>query len=132
IGVSRTMAACVEMSHDAEGIIWPAAIAPYHVLITLMRPEDATHAGHADRIAVELASRGLDVLIDDREERPGVKFKDADLVGIPVRITIGEKALAEGAVELKGRAASGKGSLVPVDRVADEVATLLSGPGRRP
>ena len=126
IGVSRTMAACVEMSHDADGIIWPGAIAPYHVLITLMKPDQADHASHAQRIAGELTQRGLDVLIDDRDERPGVKFKDADLTGIPVRLTIGDKALAEGAVEFKERQAAGKGSLVPMDKIADSCATALS------
>src|SRR6185503_19409771 len=85
IGVSRTMAACVEMSHDADGIVWPAPVAPYQVLITLMKPDAPEHAAAAERIAGELAGRGIDVLIDDRDERPGVKFKDADLVGIPVR-----------------------------------------------
>jgi prolyl-tRNA synthetase len=112
IGVSRTMAACVEMSHDADGIIWPAAIAPYHVLITLMKPDDTAQREAAAGIASALTQAGADVLIDDRDERPGVKFKDADLVGIPIRLTIGDKALAEGAVEFKARKgpASGGGA----------------------
>ena len=123
IGVSRTMAACVEMSHDADGIIWPAPIAPYHVLITLMKPDAAEHVAAAEKIAAELAGQGADVLIDDRDERPGVKFKDADLVGVPVRLTIGEKALAEEAVEFKLRKEKGKGELVKMEQV---VARCLS------
>jgi prolyl-tRNA synthetase len=117
IGISRTMAACVEMSHDADGIIWPMAIAPYNVLITLLKAGDAGHMEHARRLAADLAAAGLDVLIDDRDERPGVKFKDADLIGIPLRLTIGEKALAEGAVEFKRRGQDGKGELVKMDEV---------------
>jgi len=127
IGVSRTMAACVEMSHDADGIIWPAPIAPFHVLITLMKPEDAAHREVADRLARELSEAGADVLIDDRDERPGVKFKDADLVGIPVRLTIGDKALAEGSVEFKVRREQGKGSLVPLAGAAAACLSALNG-----
>lgn len=126
IGVSRTMAACVEMSHDADGIVWPAAIAPYHALIVLMRPEDPKQREACDRIAGELSARGADVLIDDRDERPGVKFKDADLVGIPVRITIGDKALEQGGVEFKRRKDQGKGEVVPMDQV---VARTLEAVG---
>jgi prolyl-tRNA synthetase len=125
IGVSRTMAACVEMSHDADGIIWPAAIAPYAVLITVMKPEDASQQQAAARVAGDLSQRGIDVLIDDREERPGVKFKDADLIGIPVRLTIGEKALAEGAIEFKARKIPGKGELVKHDAVVAMVEAAL-------
>ncbi len=126
IGVSRTMAACVEMSHDADGIIWPAPIAPYHVLITLMRPDNAEHMATAQKIAAELGDAGVDVLIDDRDERPGVKFKDADLIGLPVRLTIGEKALAEGAVEFKLRKGGGKGDLVALGSVTERCVAALS------
>lgn len=119
IGVSRTMAACVEMSHDADGIIWPWAIAPYHVLITIMKADDAAQAAACAEVSAALSNSGLDVLIDDREERPGVKFKDADLIGLPIRITIGDKALAEGSVEFKTRKGGGKGDLV---KLADVVA----------
>ncbi len=127
IGVSRTMAACVEMSHDADGIIWPAPIAPYHVLITLMRHDNADHAATADRIAQQLADEGVDVLIDDRDERPGVKFKDADLVGIPVRLTIGDKALEQGGVEFKARKAAGKGDVVKMADVLIRCLAVLNG-----
>lgn len=127
IGVSRTMAACVEMSHDADGIVWPAAIAPYHVLVTLMKPDSAEQRRACDRLVAELAEAGIDVLVDDRDERPGVKFKDADLVGIPVRLTMGDKALADGAVEFKPRRDKGRGDTVPLDRVVERCLTVLNG-----
>ena len=117
IGVSRTLAACVEMSHDENGIVWPMALAPYHVLITVMKADDANAMGVADKLGGELADAGFDVLIDDRDERAGVKFKDADLIGLPIRLTIGDKALAEASVEFKLRADSGKGELVKLGDV---------------
>jgi prolyl-tRNA synthetase len=117
IGVSRTMAASVEQNHDADGIKWPVAIAPYHVLVTAMKPE---HVPLAEELAAEMSALGVDVLIDDRDERPGVKFKDADLIGVPMRVTLGDKALAAGAVEFKLRSAGAadKGTLVKRDEVA--------------
>jgi prolyl-tRNA synthetase len=127
IGVSRTMAACVEMSHDENGIVWPAAVAPYHVLITMMKPEDAKHREVAGKIACELVGAGVDVLTDDRDERPGVKFKDADLVGIPIRLTIGDKALEQGGVEFKARRDPGKGEVVPLGEVVTRCVAVLNG-----
>lgn len=127
IGVSRTMAACVEMSHDENGIIWPTAIAPYHVLVTLMKPGDAKHREAGDRLSRELAHAGVDVLIDDREERPGVKFKDADLVGIPIRLTVGDKALEAGGVEFKARRDPGKGEVVGMEKVVGRCVEALNG-----
>ena len=125
IGVSRTMAACVEMSHDENGIIWPAGLAPFHVVITLMKPEDDTHRKTALTLAADLANQGIDVLIDDRDERAGVKFKDADLIGLPIRLTIGDKALAEQSVEFKERRDTGKGSNIKLSDVVKHcVATL--------
>ena len=102
IGVSRTMAAVVEQYHDADGIIWPPAIAPYHVIITVIKPKNVESAALAEKLESELTAEGIEVMTDDRDERPGVKFKDADLMGIPVRITVGKKA-AEGIVEYKLR-----------------------------
>ncbi len=125
IGVSRTMAACVEMSHDDNGILWPAAIAPYHVLITPLKPDDERQKTLTADLAKQLNALGLDVLIDDRDERPGVKFKDADLVGIPVRITLGDKALDQNSVEMKARKDQGKGDLVPIADATTKALELL-------
>jgi prolyl-tRNA synthetase len=126
IGVSRTMAACVEMSHDEDGIIWPAAISPYHALVCVLRPDDAQQAGAAASLAGALAEKGLDVLIDDREERPGVKFKDADLIGVPVRLTIGDKGLAQRGVDLRPRRRGAKEELVPLADAPDRCAALIA------
>lgn len=104
IGISRTMQAVIEQSHDADGIIWPWAVAPFQVLICLLDPKVEEAASVAKKLAAAAEAAGADVLIDDREERPGVKFKDADLIGIPLRITVGGKGLKEGIVELKWRA----------------------------
>ncbi len=122
IGVSRTMAAAVEQNHDDNGIVWPAAIAPYHVLVVMMKPEDAAQQKAAADITQGLSAAGLDVLLDDRDERPGVKFKDADLIGIPIRLTLGDKALAEGSAEFKLRKDTGKGELVKLGEVVAKCA----------
>ena len=102
IGVTRTMAAIIEQHHDENGIIWPIAVAPYHVMITVMKPEDRVQAEIAEEIYQTLRKASVEVLIDDRKERPGVKFKDADLLGIPIRITVGRGA-ADGMIEYKMR-----------------------------
>jgi prolyl-tRNA synthetase len=104
IGVTRTMAAAVEQSHDQDGIIWPAAIAPFDVVIMAVNQRDEAQAGFALDLYQQLETAGIDVLYDDRQERPGVKFKDADLIGYPCRVVIGKKAIAEGLVEIKWRA----------------------------
>ncbi|MEM1185185.1 MAG: proline--tRNA ligase [Planctomycetota bacterium] len=115
IGVSRTLASCVEMSYDDNGIVWPAPVAPYHVLITLIKPEDEASLEACHQIAGELSAKGVDVLIDDRNDRPGVKFKDADLIGIPVRVTIGPKTLERSGAEVKARTEDGFGTLIATD-----------------
>ena len=103
LGIGRTVAAAIEQNHDADGIIWPLPLAPFEVLVLSLNPNDAETARTAERIAVELAGKGLDVLYDDRDERPGVKFKDADLIGIPLRVVVGGKSLAAGQIELSLR-----------------------------
>ncbi|MDF3128322.1 proline--tRNA ligase [Kiritimatiellaeota bacterium B1221] len=103
IGVSRTLQAVIEQSNDKFGIIWPISVAPFELLITVLSPKDQTCMQHADDIKTILEAQGVDVLMDDREERPGFKFKDADLLGLPLRLTIGERGLAKGEVELKAR-----------------------------
>jgi prolyl-tRNA synthetase len=103
IGINRILASAVEAGHDANGIIWPLNLAPYEVLLVpLQLPNEAVEA-KTDEIAAALEAAGVDVLIDDRDHRPGFKFKDADLIGIPVRIVIGERGLKEGNVEVKWR-----------------------------
>ncbi len=116
IGVTRTLSAIVEQNHDDNGIIWPMSVAPYHVIITLVKPGDAAQEAVADKLYRELSESGVEVLLDDRDERPGVKFKDADLLGIPLRITVGKRA-AEGIVEYKLRRESEK-----QEKTAEEAA----------
>ncbi len=103
IGLERAMAAVVEWSHDDRGIVWPVAVAPYEVVVTVVRVEDADSLEAAERLAAELEAQGVEVLLDDRQERPGVKFADAELIGIPHRMTVGPKGLAQGVVELTRR-----------------------------
>lgn len=117
IGVTRTLAAVVEQHHDENGIIWPMAIAPYHAIITVMKPDDEQQAEVAERIYKELTDAGVEVLLDDRKERPGVKFKDADLLGIPVRITVGRGA-GNGLVEYKLRRDAEKEEISIEDGIA--------------
>lgn len=102
IGINRTMASIIEQNHDENGIIWPMSVAPYHVAIVPVNITDSTQMELSEKIYLELKASGVEVIIDDRNERPGVKFKDVDLIGIPVRITIGKKAGA-GIVEYKLR-----------------------------
>jgi prolyl-tRNA synthetase len=103
IGIGRTVAAAIEQNHDQDGIVWPLAIAPYQVIITPVNVNEASLSETAERIYTALLAAGSEVLYDDRDERAGVKFKDADLIGIPYRITVGPKKLAEGKVEIKCR-----------------------------
>jgi len=104
IGVSRTVQAVIEQSHDKDGIIWPSSVAPYQVCICLLDPENEDVAKIAYDLEADLEAQGIDVIVDDRADRPGVKFKDADLIGFPVRVVVGAKGLANGGVEVKRRA----------------------------
>ena len=121
IGVTRTLQAVIEQSHDANGIIWPISVAPYTVCITPLNvvPESAVMQ-RAEQIYADLTARGVDVILDDRNDRPGVKFKDSELVGFPIRVGIGEKSLAKGEVEIKPRA----GALIPA-RAEEAVARVM-------
>ena len=103
IGVTRIAAAAIEQNHDKDGIVWPVAIAPFEVALLSLQVGDAQVTEVAERLYLELGKAGIEVLFDDRDERPGVKFKDADLVGLPYRIAVGKKGVAEGMVELKAR-----------------------------
>jgi len=103
IGISRTLQAVIEQCHDKDGIVWPWSVAPYHVLICVLDPQLEAAMETAKKLAAAAGAAGADVLVDDRAERPGVKFKDADLIGIPLRVTVSSRGLAEGMVELKWR-----------------------------
>ena len=129
IGVSRLVATAVEQHHDADGILWPMSIAPYHVVITTagQAPELAQAA---EEIYAALTAMGVETLYDDREERPGVKFKDADLIGIPLRITLGPKRLAEGSAELKPRSAKEVELVALADVAAVVRARVLAEGGK--
>jgi prolyl-tRNA synthetase len=123
LGIGRTVAAAVEQSHDDDGIIWPMPIAPFEVVVTVVgREENVVRA--AEEVYAKLLAEGIDVLLDDRDERPGVKFKDADLIGFPLRIAVGAKSLANGQIEWSFRKDRQKQLGPPVDvvqRVIDEV-----------
>jgi len=106
IGVTRVVASIVETCHDENGIIWPVNVAPYTVQIIPLNVTDKDVMTVANKIYGELTDAGIDVLMDDRDQRPGFKFKDADLIGIPLRITVGGKGLAEGITEVKWRASA--------------------------
>ena len=124
IGVTRIMAAAIEQNHDADGITWPLAIAPYevHLLPLQMNVPDVVAA--AEKIYADLEAAGIEVLLDDRDERAGSKFKDADLIGLPYRIAIGGRGLQEGIVELKSRK-SGEVKRVPLAEVVDQLRALV-------
>lgn len=127
IGVTRTLQAVIEQSHDDNGIVWPISVAPYAVCITPLNvaPESEVMK-RAELIYQELSQRGIDVILDDRNERPGVKFKDSELVGFPIRVGIGEKSLAKGEVEIKPRA--GALLAVKMDEAVNKVVELARQP----
>ncbi len=122
IGVGRSAAAAIEQHHDKDGIAWPIALAPFPVTILALGQEAPLEK--ALELEKNLAAEGIEVLVDDREERPGVKFKDADLIGIPVRVTIGEKGLQEGIVEIKDRQ-SGQMEKVALVRAAETIVRMV-------
>ena len=126
IGITRTAAAVIEQSHDANGIIWPMPIAPFQVHVTPVNFKDARTREMAERLTAELEAKGVEVLLDDRDERPGAKFKDADLLGVPLRITIGEKGLNDGIVEIRDRK-TGEVEKVPIADAAGACARRVSG-----
>ena len=119
IGVERTVAAVIEQHHDENGIIWPLALAPYHVVVVPVNVKKEEHLENAEKIYNELQAAGVEVLLDDRNERAGFKFKDSDLLGIPMRITVG-KDIVDGKVEFKLRKEADK-EIISVDEVLDRV-----------
>ncbi len=124
IGIGRTVAAVIEQNHDENGIIWPLVLAPYHVIIVPVNLKEKNIASAADKLYGQLLERGIETIYDDRDERVGVKFNDADLIGIPYRVTIGPKRLAEGTLEIKDRR-SGEVTVVPIERAAGFLQTVI-------
>jgi prolyl-tRNA synthetase len=129
IGITRTVAAAIEQHHDENGILWPAPLAPMAAHLVPVNWNDTTIRQAAEDLYTKLLGAGVDVLLDDRDERPGVKFKDADLLGIPLRVTIGAKTLARGMVELKGRAET-QASEVALAQVVDTIVSASKGAAR--
>ncbi|BFR48835.1 proline--tRNA ligase [Nitratidesulfovibrio sp. HK-II] len=122
IGVSRVVASCIEQNHDADGIVFPPPIAPYEAVLCCLDPKNGETLGKAEEFYAELKAQGVDVILDDRDERPGVKFKDADLVGMPLQLVVGGKGLARGIVEAKDRR-TGEKTELPVEGFAEAFRT---------
>jgi prolyl-tRNA synthetase len=124
IGVTRVMAAVIEQNHDADGIVWPMPLAPYQVWITTLGKQSAALDEAAMALHDALEARGVEVMLDDRDERPAVKFKDADLIGVPLRLTLGDRGLKEGKVEVKWRTQK-EATLIALDGAPDAVAAMV-------
>ncbi|MBN1807085.1 MAG: proline--tRNA ligase [Sedimentisphaerales bacterium] len=125
IGINRILASAIELGNDDNGIIWPISIAPFEVIVTSVNQDDNNVAKAAENIYQQLLENNIDVLLDDRVLRGGVKFKDADLIGIPVRVTVGQKSIAEGNVEIKLRTET-QSQKVPIEEAADNVIKLIN------
>ena len=126
IGVNRIMAAAIEAFHDENGICWPVSIAPFEVVICALdlRVEEVTTM--ADRLHEEMTQAGIDVLLDDRDARPGFKFKDAELIGFPIRVTVGKRGLADGIVEILDRK-TGEVQKVAPDKATETIRAMIDG-----
>ena len=130
LGLSRTAAAAIEQNHDGNGICWPMSIAPYQVEVIALQAGDAAVVAAATALYEGLTARGVEVLFDDRDERPGGKFKDADLIGVPLRIAVGARSLKDGKLELKWRR-DDKPTLIDVDGAVAHVAELVAAEQQR-
>ncbi len=117
IGVSRLVGAIIEAHHDDDGIIWPDAVAPFSAGLINLKPGDSACDGAADDLYQKLIDAGVDVLMDDREGRAGVKFADMDLIGLPWQVVVGPKGLKDGIVEVKNRATGERQEVIPEDAV---------------
>jgi prolyl-tRNA synthetase len=124
IGLARTMAAVIEQHHDDDGAIFPMSVAPFNVGVVPVNDHNRELMEAAERITRDLEAKGVEVLFDDRSERPGVKFKDADLVGIPLRVTLGEKNFAKGMLEIRKRE-NGQTTLVNVDKAVEVLSDMV-------
>jgi prolyl-tRNA synthetase len=121
IGIGRTAAAAIEQNHDDNGIIWPMPLAPFQVIVTMLNPKDEAVSAAGEKLYQDLLDEGIEVLLDDRDERPGSKFKDADLIGIPLRINVGARGLKEQSFELQDRR-GGERVMLPIEGAATKVA----------
>jgi prolyl-tRNA synthetase len=124
IGIGRTVAACIEQNNDENGIVWPMPLAPYHVIITPVNVNDQAIITAAENLYNSMLAKGIEVIFDDRDERAGVKFKDADLIGIPLRIVVGQKNLVQGKVELQIRK-NGENKLYSIQEIVQEVKQII-------
>jgi prolyl-tRNA synthetase len=126
IGLDRLLAAAIEMNHDDKGIIWPISIAPYHIYLCALHTEDPKVAAAAEKLYNDLEAEGLEVLFDDRNESPGVKFNDADLLGIPFRVTVSPRTLEKNSAEIKKRSEK-ESQIVPLEGIAAKLKALIEG-----
>ncbi|MCB0377313.1 MAG: proline--tRNA ligase [Bdellovibrionales bacterium] len=124
IGVTRSLQAIVEQSHDEDGMMWPKSVAPFSVHVCLLDPEDSELSQWTEKLVKDLESSGVDVFVDDRAERPGIKFKDADLLGFPLRVVVGKRGMDKGEIEVFERKKKQK-HVVPADRVYNQCLSLL-------
>jgi len=125
IGVSRVVGAAIEQHHDDKGIVWPASIAPFQVALLPMQMKKSEAVREAvEKLYAEMQAAGIEVLLDDRDLRPGVMFADCELIGIPWRVVVGERGLKEGQVELRARTAS-ENEMVPLEAVVDRLKEAL-------
>ncbi len=124
IGIGRTAAAAIEQNHDENGIIWPMPLAPFQVIVTMLNPNDEEVFAAGEKLYQDLLAEGIEVLLDDRDERPGSKFKDADLLGIPLRVNVGARGLQEQSFELQERR-SGERVMLPIKGAAAKVAEKI-------
>ena len=123
IGVTRTLQAVIEQSHDARGIIWPVSVAPYSVVLVVPNTGHSDSVKAAETLMAKLEQQNIDVILDDRDERPGVKFNDADLLGFPIRVVVSERSLAKNSIEIKLRAAE-KAEMLPVEQAESRILEL--------
>jgi prolyl-tRNA synthetase len=124
IGINRIMASAIELYNDENGIIWPISIAPFEVIVTPVNQDDADVVRVSKEVYDRLEMAGVEVLLDDRDLRGGIKFKDADLIGIPIRVTVGKKSVVEGNVEVKLRAEP-QSEKVPIQQAPQKVVELI-------
>ena len=126
IGVGRLLACVAEQHHDDHGLVWPVTVTPYQVQLVLLRGKGSLQAEEtADNLYASLQAARIEVLFDDRDDSPGVKFNDADLIGLPVRLTVSERALAQGGVELKLRSKTEK-TIIPLEEITTQVRSELA------